>query len=99
MVQWFFSLIDNDGETHWYNYNYESRFRNGGKDDLIHLDQVNCTGAENALHLLSCNRNILRDHDCLHTEDVAIICSELCFPSHLYSISNFNRLAIISCQA
>ena len=52
------------------------RFENGNDDLHIHLDQVNCTGMEDAIHLLACKHNRNGDHDCFHTEDVAIICSK-----------------------
>ena len=54
------------------------RFQNGDDEVLIHLDQVNCTGKADAIHLMSCVNNDHGEHDCLHTEDVALKCSKYC---------------------
>ena len=35
-------------------HGYPCRFQDGGNEVLIHLDQVNCIGKEDAIHLLSC---------------------------------------------
>ena len=53
------------------------RFKDGSDEVLIHLDQVNCTGKEDAIHLLSCLNSGQANHNCLHTEDIALICSKL----------------------
>lgn len=41
---------------------------------MIVLDDVNCSTHEAALHVLSCN--YIRQHDCNHNEDVAVVCSK-----------------------
>ena len=43
----------------------------------IWLDDLNCTSRE--LHLLRCGQKRIGRHDCTHTEDVAVKCSELLF--------------------
>ena len=40
----------------------------------IWLDEVNCTQLE--LHLLRCDHRSIGRHDCTHTEDIAVECSE-----------------------
>ena len=55
------------------------RFKFGGDEVLIHLDEINCTGKEDSLHLLSCSTNAHGRHDCVHTEDIALKCSEFCY--------------------
>ena len=52
------------------------RFQKGDDEVLIHLDQVNCTGKEDALHLMSCANVAHNEHDCVHNEDVALKCSK-----------------------
>jgi len=41
---------------------------------MIWLDDVSCTGSESCL--LSCTNRGIGSHNCLHSEDVAIYCSD-----------------------
>ncbi len=55
---------------------YWFRLQKGDDEVLIHLDQVNCTGKEDVLHLMSCSNVAHNEHDCVHNEDVALKCSK-----------------------
>ena len=47
-------------------------FGGGETNEPIHLDEVRCTGTETSL--LNCTHNGIGSHDCLHFDDVGIIC-------------------------
>lgn len=46
----------------------------GGGETIqpIHLDEVRCNGTETSL--LNCTRSDIGAHDCIHLDDVGIIC-------------------------
>ena len=46
----------------------------GAADKRIWLDQVTCTGSE--ADLSQCSHNPFGQHDCTHSEDASVVCSE-----------------------
>ena len=48
--------------------------RFGEGTDPIHLDDVGCSGNESSLQ--ECRHNGVGDHNCGHTEDASVVCSD-----------------------
>ena len=56
----------------------------------IFLDNVDCIG--NETNLANCSHNGVGDHNCRHSEDAGVICSQgkLCMYVQVYSFNQFS---------
>lgn len=66
-VFFFFDILDSPGAVRVYSVTY------GRGSGTLRLANVRCAGSETSL--LQCTHNGLRDEDCGHTDDIAVICN------------------------